>query len=942
MKLHYKFSNLLGTVYHKGNLLFTPDSNALITPVGNRATVIDLKNGRSETLSVESEFNIVCSTLSSNGALLLAINETGRGYLYNVKCRALIGIHRFGHDVHTVKFSPDAKSVAVCRGNRCEIYTCPSADRQFNLFTLKFVLRSFHDKTTCIDWTTDSRVVAVGSADMTTQVFSVPLLDKLHRFTLAGHGREIVGGFFEQDSLNIITICKNAKVNYWVVDMELSSMKPMPYIPDTEDDDDDEDGDNTNTEDISTSSNGHKDVDDEDLDDMVEQERVKLERKQKRLDEHLLKNPTKDDMVVFKRMNKFNYKETFEGSDRGALLLCADYHKKTHMLVAGFSNGHFYLHEMPDFNLIHSLSLGDQKQMITSALFNPLGDWIALACQNLGQLVVWEWQSQTYVLKQQGHFNNMTQLAYSPDGMHIASGGDDGKIKLWNTSNAFCFVTFSEHSSTITGLEFASNGQFIVSSSLDGTVRAYDLLRYRNFRTYTSPTPVQFSCVALDAAGEVVCAGGFDTFNIFVWSIKTGKLLDILSGHEGPISALAFGRNTTQTTLASCSWDKTLRTWSLFDSQGSRETFLLSTDALSCAFRPDGQQIAVSTVDAQILFFHPDSGQQTASIEGKNDLGYARKETDKVTGKKLTFGRAYRSISYTMDGNYLLAGGRSKYISLYNIHEQILVKRFEIACNKSFDGLNEYLNRRKMTEFGSLALIDMGQDEDENGKNIRLPGVRKGDYSNRHFKPEILVTCVRFSPTGRAWAACTTEGLLIYSIDNTAMFDPIDLNETITPLSIRQTLYDKNDAYLALLMALKLNEKSLVTEIIENVDASKVEHICQSLPLLYVELLLNFISEQIQHSRHFAFYLSWIYHILMNHTNNLKPNSTKILTTLCNLEKNLTLKHDSLGKIVENNIFMVDYLSTIASIAKPDDDMDTSSISGTKRKSDHITTSISE
>lgn len=48
-----------------------------------------------------------------------------------------------------------------------------------------------------------SSVVAVGSADMTTQVFSVPLLNKLHRFTLAGHGREIVGAFFEQDSLNV-------------------------------------------------------------------------------------------------------------------------------------------------------------------------------------------------------------------------------------------------------------------------------------------------------------------------------------------------------------------------------------------------------------------------------------------------------------------------------------------------------------------------------------------------------------------------------------------------------------------------------------------------------------------------------------------------------------------------------------------------------------------
>ena len=58
------------------------------------------------------------------------------------------------------------------------------------------------------------------------------------------------------------------------------------------------------------------------------------------------------------------------------------------------------------------------------------------------------------------------------------------QFKLWNTSNGFCFVTFSEHSSTITGLEFATNGQFIVSSSLDGTARAYDLLRFD--RTVTS------------------------------------------------------------------------------------------------------------------------------------------------------------------------------------------------------------------------------------------------------------------------------------------------------------------------------------------------------------------------------------------------------------------------------------------------------------------------
>lgn len=47
-----------------------------------------------------------------------------------------------------------------------------------------------------------------------------------------------------------------------------------------------------------------------------------------------------------------------------------------------------------------------------------------------GQLLVWEWQSESYVFKQQGHFNNMAALAYSPDGQNIATGGEDGKVSV--------------------------------------------------------------------------------------------------------------------------------------------------------------------------------------------------------------------------------------------------------------------------------------------------------------------------------------------------------------------------------------------------------------------------------------------------------------------------------------------------------------------------------
>ena len=53
------------------------------------------------------------------------------------------------------------------------------------------------------------------------------------------------------------------------------------------------------------------------------------------------------------------------------------------------------------------------------------------------------------------------------------------------------------------------------------------LCRYRNFRTFASPRPAQFSCLTLDPSGEVVCAGSHDTFEVYVWSVQTGRLLEV-------------------------------------------------------------------------------------------------------------------------------------------------------------------------------------------------------------------------------------------------------------------------------------------------------------------------------------------------------------------------------------------------------------------------------
>ena len=57
----------------------------------------------------------------------------------------------------------------------------------------------------------------------------------------------------------------------------------------------------------------------------------------------------------------------------------------------------------------------------------------------------------------------------------------------------------------------------------------------------------------------------------------------------------------------------------------------------------------------------------------------------------------------------------------------------------------EFLDRRQMTEWGNKNLVDEGQGQ---GVKLTLPGVKEGNFSARHFKPEVRVTGVQFSPTG--------------------------------------------------------------------------------------------------------------------------------------------------------------------------------------------------
>lgn len=906
MKFAYKFHNLLGSVYRKGTLIFSPDGNSVISPVGNRLTIFDLKNNKSHTLSLESNYNYTALDLSPNGCILIAVNEIGEAQMISMISYSVIHRYKFRSGIRHLRFSPDGKYFAASQDNVVIVFRAPDEiSGIYNCFVVQRAFEIAYDETTFIDWAYNSLILAVGSKDNSVRIQSVEALNNFRPFVLGGHREEIVGCFFEEKTLDANTISRDGALMIWECNTDLEDIKKKynkgvkdePTTKKQKGSDDEEEDTIAADNDYETSG--------KEKDDTVEHVRSEFNKDETRDSDGRVVNQPKQ-LFGYKRLARHYLANEARKENPKAIVTAAAYHKQLKILITGFSTGAFYLHELPDVSMIHSLSISDSR--IDSIAFNNTGDWITLGASEFGQLLVWEWQSEQYIMKQQGHSTGLNCVSYSPDGQLLATGGLDGKVKLWNINNGFCFVTFSEHSSSVMAIEFSGNKKFFATASLDGTVRAYDIVRYRNFRTFTSPEPVQFSSVAVDHSGELVAAGGQDVFEIYLWSMKLGTLLEVLSGHEGPVVTLAFAPVASSSTMVSGSWDKTIRVWDCLESSGAHESIDIGSDVICVAFKPNGEEVAASSLNGNISVFHVKTNQQVASIEGRNDLGQSVTEMDLNAGPKSLLGKAFNSICYSADGECILAGGKSKFVCIYNVREGILLKKFQITQNRSLDGLGEYVNRKNLTEFGNMALVEQREQLEGGNVSIKLPGVKRTDLAARNHKPEVNVFAVKFSPTGQSWAAATTEGLLLYSLNKGIVFDPYQLSVEITPKATRELLR-KGNYSSSLIMALKLNENNLIHEVIEAIPFIEIDLVIQSLPDEFAHRTLQFVSKIIATSPHIEFYLRWSNMLL---TRLGQKENVLTQQTLVTLHQNLNRKYDALNKICDFNKYTIQVLKKLA------------------------------
>jgi periodic tryptophan protein 2 len=354
---------------------------------------------------------------------------------------------------------------------------------------------------------------------------------------------------------------------------------------------------------------------------------------------------------------------------------------------------------------------------------------------------------------------------------------------------------------------------------------------------------------------------------------------DVLAGHEGPVACLDFSKGGAM--LASGSWDGTLKLWDVYKNS-CIETMEHGCDVLAVAFRPDGKEVCTTATNGIIYFWDTESGSQISTIEGRRDISGGRLNTDARTADNSARSKYFTSVSYTADGSCIIAGGYSKYVCIYAVLTGALVKKFQMSYNRSLDGLLDELRSDRMIDGVVLdTLPDVESDDDGAGYSV-LPGAqarRRGDDGTRSTKPTIHCSAVKFSPTGHEWAAATTQGIQIFSLDEDMLFAPTDLDLAITPQAVSDAI-TKCEFGLAINMALHLGMSDVLKMAVDSVDINDIELVIKSLDVRMVQSLIKFLADEVVKSVHLEFYLRWTLAVLKEYSSVFEKGTMQVAESM--------------------------------------------------------------
>ncbi|MBA3751586.1 WD40 repeat domain-containing protein [Candidatus Dependentiae bacterium] len=242
--------------------------------------------------------------------------------------------------------------------------------------------------------------------------------------------------------------------------------------------------------------------------------------------------------------------------------------------------------------------LQGHTQDITSVAWSP-DSKTALTGSYDATARLWDIKTGKQLQKFSGHTKGITSVAWSPDGKIALTCSNDTTARLWDVSTGQQLHLFQGHTGYVTSGACSPNGKTVLTGSIDGTARLWDVSSGQQLHIFRGPQH-HISSVAFNPDGKTVLTGSWDN-TARLWDVDTEQQLYILEGHTDYIQAVGFSPDGK--TVLTGSDDKTARLWDAATRQQLQILLPLPPEAISLIrFSADGKTVLIRSHDTAYLY----------------------------------------------------------------------------------------------------------------------------------------------------------------------------------------------------------------------------------------------------------------------------------------------------------------------------------------------------